>query len=158
MANLAGGKLWRMCFELFVCIYIYLWTIYFIYFIYTFPHLFIFIFLYLFPPGICGFIFFSRAIGSWNILVKFVKVRVTFSEVTCDVGCRNSTPSWLMLTMHGDGQPRWLTFWAKNMLAPKRGRLVRISERHQTTEEDVVTGTIGSGGGGDWADMAHRWT
>lgn len=37
-------------------------------------------------------------------------VKLKFAEGTCVAGCRNSSPSWLMLTIHGDGQPLWLTF------------------------------------------------
>lgn len=128
MANLAGRKLWRM----------YLGYLYIsICIVHLFIHYFLF---YLYIPQLCIFLIFfistrfmaiclCRAIVISNILGKFAKNKVIFlsiwgqslqnsegninlrsSEVTCVVGWRNSTPSWLMLTKHGDGQPRWLTF------------------------------------------------
>uniref|UniRef100_A0A674PP96 Uncharacterized protein n=1 Tax=Takifugu rubripes TaxID=31033 RepID=A0A674PP96_TAKRU len=67
-----------------------------------------------------------RAIVTLTNLAKFVEIRVMFStlygqslqkseknvklkfsEGTCVARLRNSTPSWLMLTIHGDGQPLW---------------------------------------------------
>lgn len=50
---------------------------------------------------------------------------------TCVLECRNSTPSWLMQTTHGEGQPRWLTFSARKVLDPNRGRELRTSEKYR---------------------------
>lgn len=60
------------------------------------------------------------------------------AEGTCVLGLRNSTPSWLMPTMHGEGQLRWLTFWAKKILAPNSGRVVRTSERSRSQRNTVI--------------------